>query len=185
MNDLTTRCFFSQTEKHHSALCSWSINACSSWWFLCTICIMHSFFMSILSSFQCDLVVVEVKQIWKNYVCYCYMCLTLIWEELMFLLEGGRMKTDVVSHRYFKKGTVKSHKWSCGKWTLSFHNSLNAVISSPQSTAEQSINHILGSDKEGSGMSTVLCTFLWLQDFVTRSQNIYKTKWKYAVMWHY
>lgn len=87
------------------------------------------------------------------------------------------MKTGVVSHRYFKKGTVKSHKWSCGKWTPSFHNSLNAVISIPQSTVEQSINHILGSDKEGSGMSTVLLTtFLWLQDFVTRSQNIYKTK---------
>lgn len=83
----------------------------------------------------------------------------------MFLLEGGRMKTGVMSHRYFKKYTLKSNKWSCGKWTLSFHNIPNAVINIPQSIMKQPINHILGSVKGGSGMSTVLCTFLWLQDF--------------------
>lgn len=100
---------FSQTQKHHSALCRWSVNTCSDRWFLCTICVRHPFFLIILSSFQCLLVVAEVKQIWKNYVCYCYMFITLLWEEFIYLLERGWMKTSVMSHMYFIKGTLKSH----------------------------------------------------------------------------
>lgn len=99
---------FSQTQKHHSSFCRWSVNTCSSWWFLCTICVMHPFFLIILSSFQCVLAVTEVKQIRKNYVCY-YVFITLLWEEFMCLLESGWKKTGVMSYMYFIKGTVKSH----------------------------------------------------------------------------
>lgn len=100
---------FSHTQKQRSALCRWSVNTCSSRWFLCTICVMHPFFLIILSSFQCVLVVAEVKQIQKNHACYCYMFITLLWEEFMCLLERGWMKTGVMSHMYFIKGTLKSH----------------------------------------------------------------------------
>lgn len=40
--------------------------------------------------------------------------------------------------------------------TLSFHNFLNVVISTLQSIVKPSINRILGSDKDGSGMLPVL-----------------------------
>lgn len=40
--------------------------------------------------------------------------------------------------------------------TLSFHNFLNAVISTLQSIVKPSINRILGSDKDGSGILPVL-----------------------------
>lgn len=100
---------FSQTQKHRSALCRWSVNTCSSWWFSCTIFVMHAFSLIILSSFQYVLVVAEVKQIWKNYVCYCYMFITLLWEEFICLVESGWLKTGLMSHMYFIKGTLKSH----------------------------------------------------------------------------
>lgn len=108
VNNLTTHCFFSQAQKQHSALCSWPTNTCSSWWFLCTICIIHPFALIILSSFQHDLVVVEVKQIWKNYVCYCCMCVTLIWEE--FSSRGWQNENWCGEPQVFLKGHTKNQE---------------------------------------------------------------------------
>lgn len=102
----------------------------------------------------------------------------------IYVSSGGWQSGSWCATGILKRGHWKAMNGLVGSGLLSFHNSLNAVISIPQSTVKQSINHILGSDKEGSEMSTVLCTFLWLQDFVNRSQNIYKNKCMYAVMCH-
>lgn len=71
---------------------------------------------------------------------------------------------------YTKKPLMKL--WEVDSWVLII--SWMLWLASHRALWNSSL--IIVSDKEGSGMSAVLCTFLWLQDLGNRDQNIYKNK---------
>jgi len=86
VNDLITQSFFfSHRPKSTTQDCAaglWMLAAVGDFYAPSVSCILSPWLSCL--HFRLILVVAEVKQIWKNYVCFCYMHIILIWEGYFF-----------------------------------------------------------------------------------------------------